>query len=117
MAKFTEFLDLFRISPDLVANSILARALLFNAEVGVLQQDDTTWSTVSAGCLDFRTGDVFIVGHVLEQVQDAARVDPLVLYQHTTFTMMGSSVMPALESKVKDVGLVLKSVEIDASSV
>ena len=57
-----------------------------------------------------------LFGHVPDQVQYAARAAPLVLYQRTTFTKMGSSMMPALESKVKEVGLVLKSVETDASS-
>ena len=37
----TEFLDLIRIRPGLVATSILARGLLLDVEAGVLQRDDT----------------------------------------------------------------------------
>eukprot|EP00971_Amphidinium_carterae_P214955 4265795-Amphidinium_carterae.1 len=38
-------------------------------------------------------------------------------YQHTTFTKVGSSMMPALESKVHEMGHVSKSVDTRASSV
>jgi len=37
-------------------------------------------------------------------------------YQHTTFTAVESCMMPDLESKVQEVGLVSKSVEANASS-
>ena len=37
-------------------------------------------------------------------------------YQHTTFTEVESCVMPDLESKVQEVGLVSKSVEANVSS-
>ena len=38
-------------------------------------------------------------------------------YQHTTLTKVGSSIMPALESKVQEIGQVSKSVDTSASSV
>ena len=42
-----------------------------------------------------------LFGHAPDQVRNAARVAPLVSYWRTTFTKSESSMMPALESKVR----------------
>ena len=51
------------------------------------------------------------LGSVPGQVHDAARVAPHVVVPAHTFTMVVPSVIPAMGSKVKEVGLILKSVE------
>ena len=57
------------------------------------------------------------LGHLLDEVEHAVRVAPLLSYHETSLTKLSSSAMPAFASKMDEWGSVMKSVETTSSSV